>query len=84
MVKKNGVQFLVESGAGQEASIPDEKYAASGAKIVSTQEALEADVVLKVRQPGFNPTLNKDEVDMIKEGSTLISFLYPAQNKELI
>lgn len=40
MVKKNGVQFLVESGAGQGASIPDEKYTQVGAKIVSTQEAL--------------------------------------------
>lgn len=84
MVKKNGVQFLVESGAGQGASIPDERYVASGAKIVSAQEALEADVVLKVRQPQFNPTLNKDETDVIKEGSTLISFLYPAQNKDLV
>ncbi len=84
MVKKNGVQFLVESGAGQGASIPDEKYVAAGAKIVSAQEALESDVVLKVRQPGFNPNLNKDEIDVIKEGSTLISFLYPAQNKELV
>ena len=37
MTKKNGVQFLVESGAGQAASITDEKYTASGAKIVSAQ-----------------------------------------------
>lgn len=84
MVKKNGVQFLVESGAGEGASIPDDKYVAVGAKIVSAQEALESDVVLKVRQPGFNPNLNKDEIDVIKEGSTLISFLYPAQNKDLV
>ena len=37
MTKKNGVQFLVESGAGQGASIPDQKYVASGAKIVSAE-----------------------------------------------
>ena len=66
MVKKNGCSFVVESGAGEGASIPDQKYEAVGAKIVSAQEAFEADVVLKVRQPGFNPTLNKDEVDVIK------------------
>ena len=41
-------------------------------------------MVLKVRQPMFNPTINKDEVDVIKENSTLISFLYPAQNKKLV
>ena len=37
MVKKNGVNFVVESGAGEGASITDEKYISSGAKIVSTQ-----------------------------------------------
>jgi NAD(P) transhydrogenase len=37
-----------------------------------------------VRQPTYNPSLNKDEVDALKEGSTLISFLYPAQNKDLV
>ena len=66
MIKKNGVSFNVESGAGEGASITNEKYIASGAKIVSAQEAFESDVVLKVRQPGFNETLNKDEVDAIK------------------
>ena len=38
----------------EEASIPDEKYIASGAKIVSAGEAFKADVVLKVRQPTSN------------------------------
>lgn len=37
-----------------------------------------------MRQPAFNPNLNKDEIDVIKSGSTLISFLYPAQNKDLV
>lgn len=54
VVKKNGCQFLVETGAGLEASITDEAYINSGAKIVSTNEALGADVVLKVRMPQFN------------------------------
>lgn len=60
VVKKNGITFLVESGAGLGASIPDEKYIAAGAKIVSAKEALEADVVLKVRAPQFNPTIQQD------------------------
>ena len=37
-----------------------------------------------MRQPTYNPSLNKDEVDALKEGSTLLSFLYPAQNKDLV
>ena len=40
--------------------------------------------MLKVRQPTFNPTINKDEIDVIKEGSTLVSFLQPGQNKDLV
>jgi len=59
VVKKNGCNFLVESGAGLDASITDEAYQSSGAKIVSAKEALQADVVLKVRQPQFNPTINQ-------------------------
>lgn len=84
MTKKNGCSFLVESGAGEGAAIPDQRYEAVGAQIVSAKEAFEADVVLKVRQPGFNPTLNSSEVDAMKEGSTLVSFIQPAQNKELV
>lgn len=61
VIKKNGSTFLVESGAGLGASIPDEKYIAAGAKIVSAKEALQADVVLKVRAPQFNPTIQQDE-----------------------
>lgn len=37
IIKKNGVHFLVESGAGEGASIPNEKYREAGAKIVSPQ-----------------------------------------------
>ena len=74
----------MESGAGEGASIPDEKYINVGAKIGSAVDALGADVVLKVRPPGFNQNLNKDEVDLIKEDATLVSFLQPAQNKELV
>jgi NAD/NADP transhydrogenase alpha subunit len=40
MIKKNGVQFAVEKGAGEQASISDQDYINSGAKIVSAKEAL--------------------------------------------
>ena len=67
-----------------DASITDEAYQATGAKIVSTHEALQADVVLKVRMPQFNAKINQHEVDALKEGATIISFVQPAQNKELV
>ena len=51
---------------------------------MSAKEALTSDVVLKVRPPQFNEKLNDEEHNIIKPGATLISFLYPAQNKALV
>ena len=51
VLKKNGCTFLVEENAGLEAAITNEAYVNSGAKIVSKEEALNADVILKVRMP---------------------------------
>ena len=85
MNKKNGTNFIIESDAGKAASISDQEYINAGAKIVSTKEAFGADVVLKVRAPMESAALGGDhEVDHIKEGATLVSFLWPGQNKELI
>merc|ERR1719192_162405 len=53
-------------------------YEAAGAKIVDSNAAFQSDIVLKVRQP------SKEEAPKFKEGGTLYSFLYPAQNKDLI
>ena len=84
VIKKNGANFVVESGAGLGASISDQDYINAGAKIGTAKEAFSADVVLKIRPPQENPTLNDHEINHIKEGSTLISFLYPGQNKPLV
>ena len=81
MAKKNGTNFIVESGAGKGASISDQEYINAGAQIVSAKEAFGADVVLKVRPPQESSTLGDHEVNHIKEGSTLVSFLWPDQNK---
>ena len=78
LIKKNGINFLIEEGAGSKASISDQDYINAGAKIGSTKDALSADVVLKVRPP------QESEISNLKEGSTLVSFLYPGQNKELV
>ena len=85
MVKKNGTNFVIESGAGDGAAISDQEYVNAGAKIGSLKDTLEADIVLKVRPPQANPKLGGEhEVDHIKEGSTLVSFLWPGQNKDLV
>ncbi len=66
VLKKNGCNFIVESGAGLDASITDEAYQQSGATIVSAKEAFQADVVLKVRMPQFNSAINLHEVEALK------------------
>ena len=74
------LEVSIESGAGAGAYIPDEAYEAAGVKVVKTAASLleDADVVLKVQAP------STDEVEMLKGGSVLISFLQPATQAEIV
>lgn len=85
LLKKGFKAVHVASGAGAEASFRDEDYVAAGAVVGGAgggkdQDPYLADIVLKVRPP----LLDRGELDVMKKGSTVISFLYPAQNKELV
>ncbi|MBK7563741.1 MAG: Re/Si-specific NAD(P)(+) transhydrogenase subunit alpha [Propionivibrio sp.] len=77
---KLGFAVAVESGAGDEANFSDDVYRAAGAEIVEGAAKLWAasDIVFKVREP------SADEVGLMREGQTLISFIWPAQNPELM
>ncbi len=77
---KLGFKVIVESGAGDAANFSDETYKAAGAEIADNSAALWAssDIVFKVRGPGA------EEVGLLREGGTLISFIWPAQNPELM
>ncbi|WP_068546879.1 Re/Si-specific NAD(P)(+) transhydrogenase subunit alpha [Thalassotalea crassostreae] len=75
---KLGFEVSVESGAGDKASFNDDVYQQAGASIVTTEQAWQSDLVLKVNQP------NDAEVDLLKEGSNLVSFIAPAQNEEML
>ena len=77
---KLGFSVIVEAGAGEAATIGDEAYRAAGATIVPDAASLwsGADIVFKVRAP------NRDEVNRMKEGQTLVSFIWPAQNPDLL
>ncbi|WAJ27919.1 Re/Si-specific NAD(P)(+) transhydrogenase subunit alpha [Antarcticirhabdus aurantiaca] len=79
-LQKLGHSCAVESGAGLTAGFTDESYRAAGVEVVPTAEALwaGADVIVKVRPPV------EAEVDRLSAGKTLISFFYPAQNKDLL
>ena len=77
---KLGFSVIVQSGAGDGASIGDDAYAAAGAKVVPDAAGVwsGADIILKVRAP------SRDEANLLREGQTLISFIWPAQNPDLM
>ncbi|MGO2333763.1 Re/Si-specific NAD(P)(+) transhydrogenase subunit alpha [Providencia sp.] len=75
---KLGFSVCVEKNAGHLASFDDAAYEAVGAEIVDRDAAFAADIVFKVNAP------LDDEIPLFKEGSTLVSFIWPAQNAELM
>ncbi|XP_042365178.1 NAD(P) transhydrogenase, mitochondrial-like [Plectropomus leopardus] len=81
---KQGFNVVVESGAGEPSKFPDEQYTQAGATIKDLKDVMASDVLVKVRAPIFNPDLGVHEVEMMKDAATLISFIYPAQNPELM
>jgi NAD(P) transhydrogenase subunit alpha len=83
---KLGFEVGVESGAGISASFSDASFASVGANIVTGTKTIweSADIILKVRAPEWHPSLRVDEVDLFGAKQTLISFIWPAQNKELV
>jgi len=74
---KLGFRVAVESGAGEAANFTDEAYRAAGAEVVGDIWG-SADVIFKVRAPSTS------EVQKLREGQTLIGFIWPAQNPELM
>ena len=80
LLKKGFANVLVERNAGVEAQFLDEQYVAAGAKLVSQDELYtSSNILLKVRPP-----LLGQEVELLKEKTTVISFLYPVQNKLIV
>jgi len=83
---KLGFAVAVEAGAGTASSFSDDAYREQGAEIVDDTRALwaQSDIVLKVNAPEPHPELGVHEADLLREGATLISFIWPAQNPELM
>ncbi|KZT50364.1 PNTB-domain-containing protein [Calocera cornea HHB12733] len=83
LLKKGFGRVLVESGAGTEAQFLDQQFKDAGATLVSRDELYAGtDILLKVRPPQLGQS--GADIDKLKKDSTLISFLYPAQNKAII
>jgi H+-translocating NAD(P) transhydrogenase subunit alpha len=86
--REKGYTVHVEQGAGNGALITDDDYAKAGAVIEPDAGSLfaVADLILKVKEPVFNSALGQHEVDLIREGTTLVTFLHPAApgNHEMV
>ena len=79
-LKKLGFDVAVESGAGEKASFSDDAYREAGCEVIDSASDLwsKSDLILKVRAP------ESDEAARLRSDQTLISFLWPAQNPELL
>jgi len=78
--KKGFAEVLIEHDAGAHAQFLHEEYEKAGATLASREHLFSrTDIMLKVRPPSID-----EEVERIKHGSSLISFIYPKQNKDLV
>ena len=79
-LKKQGFEVIVQSGAGAKANYSDEQYQAAGATILDTADQVyqAADIIFKVKPP------LEEEIDKMHEGQVILSYLFPAQNQDLL
>ncbi|EDT1066137.1 Re/Si-specific NAD(P)(+) transhydrogenase subunit alpha, partial [Salmonella enterica subsp. enterica serovar Paratyphi B] len=75
---KLGFSVAIESGAGQLASFDDKAFAQAGADIVDGNAIWQSEIILKVNAP------EEDEIALLNPGTTLVSFIWPAQNSGLM
>ena len=79
-LEKLGFSVVIEAGAGVAASFDDAAYRRAGVEVLADRARLwsGADAILKVRAP------NDEELDLFHAGQVLVSFLWPAQNPQLL
>lgn len=83
LLKKGFSRVLVERGAGENAQMLDQIYEQAGATLVDRATVYsQSNILLKVRSPQQGGPFN--EVQALQKGTTVISFVYPAQNKPLV
>jgi NAD(P) transhydrogenase subunit alpha len=82
---KAGYEVQIEKDAGLNAGFTDEQYVHAGAKVLDKVEELysNADIVFKVQRPIDNPVTGKNEIDLLKKGTILISFVYVLHYPEI-
>jgi len=74
-----GHEVVVQAGAGEGSAIPDELFAAQGARVLEDAEAVfaQAELILKVKEP------QAGEVALLRAGQTLFTYLHLAAEPQL-
>jgi alanine dehydrogenase len=80
LLSNNGIQVVVEAGAGLPSRFSDQEFSDAGAKVTnSKREVFESEIVLKIDPPSL------EELEFMTSGSCLISALQlERQHKEFI
>ncbi len=83
---KLGFEVVVQAGAGEAANFSDKSYLEAGANICKDAKTTcdAADVLIKVRAPQKNLNTAKHEIELIRRGCSVISFIWPAQSEGLL
>jgi len=79
-LQKLGYTVAIEAGAGEKANFSDQSYSNAGVEVIPDTGQLWAssDIIFKVRAP------EPSEIEFLSAGKTLISFIWPAQNEDLM
>lgn len=80
LIKKQGFDVYVQSGAGASANYSDEQYQESGATLLESADEIysTADIILKVQ------AVSEEEIKMMRKDQVSLSYLSPAQNLDLL
>lgn len=78
LLGKLGFETVVESGAGLAASLDDAAYQTAGATVADKAAVWACPLIYKVNAP------SEQELPLLNEGQTIVSFLWPRQNEALV
>ncbi len=83
---KLGFEVTIETGAGEGAHFSDSTYEEVGVTVEKDPKAVweNSDIILKIRPLEVHPELHVKEIDLLKENQTLITFIWPAQNEDVL
>ncbi|MCB9172095.1 MAG: Re/Si-specific NAD(P)(+) transhydrogenase subunit alpha [Ardenticatenales bacterium] len=85
-LRKSGLDILIEAGAGAASGYPDAAYVAEGAEIVGARDVLcdRAEIILRVRTGGAEPTQAADELALLRAGQRLIGMMEPLGEAQFV